>query len=391
MPYPDRPPTVSDLKLPILQLMDAAWIESGYTAPNTVVYPWLWLWDSCFHALIWAGLGRPDRAMSELLAALENQGPSGFVPHMGYQRDPDVAVDLWGRRSASSITQPPMYGHVVRALVDQGVNVPETVLGKVRAGFRFLFEERRREPVTGLVTVVHPWETGCDDSPRWDHFCPGRGFDLARWRQHKIELLSSVEYSADGAPLANPAFAVAPIGFNALVAWNAMEFASVTGDQELSAQARELADRISQRWRPEVGTWADGGPDDTTSGEVRTADALCALLVVDNVDQRRSALRSLDQTGDFGGQFGPRGVHPDEPTYDPATYWRGPVWPQLAYLLWLAADREGSREVAERVRQRTLAGAVASGFAEYWNGETGVGGGAIPQSWAGVALLMATD
>jgi len=35
-----------------------------------------------------------------------------------------------------------------------------------------------------------------------------------------------------------------------------------------------------------------------------------------------------------------------------------------------------------------LAGALASGFAEYWNGEHGTGLGAVPQSWTGLAVVL---
>ena len=37
----------------------------------------------------------------------------------------------------------------------------------------------------------------------------------------------------------------------------------------------------------------------------------------------------------------------------------------------------------------TVAGAWASGLAEYWNPDTGAGLGAIPQSWSGLALVLA--
>jgi len=60
-------------------------------------------------------------------------------------------------------------------------------------------------------------------------------------------------------------------------------------------------------------------------------------------------------------------------------YWRGPVWPQLAYLLWRAGAPIGAS---------TVAGALRSGLAEYWNPDDGTGLGAIPQSWTGLALLM---
>ncbi|HEY9349854.1 MAG TPA: hypothetical protein VIP75_04095, partial [Acidothermales bacterium] len=72
--------------------MDAHWLEDrGYCVPNPAVYPHLWLWDSCFHAIIWAHLG-DDRAARELAAVLDGQLPDGLVPHMRYGGQPP---DTW--------------------------------------------------------------------------------------------------------------------------------------------------------------------------------------------------------------------------------------------------------------------------------------------------------
>tara|TARA_B100000029_G_scaffold414407_1_gene417810 strand:- start:458 stop:784 length:327 start_codon:yes stop_codon:yes gene_type:complete len=95
----------------------------------------------------------------------------------------------------------------------------------------------------------------------------------------------------------------------------------------------------------------------------------------------------MDPTG-HGGPFGPTGVHRAEPAFDARAYWRGPVWPQLAYLLVLAVEPY-SRSAAATLARTTVAGAWASGLAEYWDPDTGDGLGAIPQSWTGLALVLA--
>ena len=111
------------------------------------------------------------------------------------------------------------------------------------------------------------------------------------------------------------------------------------------------------------------------------------------VERRRSRARSvLDAALDehaYGGAHGPAGVHRDEATFANAIYWRGPAWPQLSYLLWVAARRHGFVTHAREIARRTVAGAFTSGLAEYWNPDTGEGLGAIPQSWTGLAIVMA--
>jgi len=370
--------------------MDDAWVDLGYTAPNRDVYPWMWLWDSCFHAIIWAELGVADRARTEIESVLSLQDPTGFVPHMGYGLEPGRAVEIWGRVGSSSITQPPMYGHTLAELARRGVDFDEGLLDRAALGLRFLFEVRDRCS-DGLISVVHPWETGCDDSPRWDDFCPGDGFDAAIWRSHKMDLLGSIKRGRRGEPLANPAFAVAPIGFNSLVAWNALELVKL-GRTELAAPAAELIDAVDARWDSDRLTWADGGLAHTESGRVRTVDALLALLVTRDPQRRVEVARSLIDPPAHGSRHGPLGVHRDEPSFAADAYWRGPVWPQITYLLWLALSRSGSSiesVVAEELVRSMVSGATTSGLSEYWNGDSGRGLGAVPQCWSGLVVAMA--
>jgi len=384
----DPPDRTRNLRGDVRAALDAAWVASeGYTAPNTDVYPWLWLWDSCFHSLVWAELGAPERAVGELAAALSTIDSAGFVAHMGYQLDPQRPVELWGRPGASSITQPPMFGHAIAELLRRGIEVPIGLIEAAKRALVHLLRDRRRR--SGLIEIVHPWETGCDDSPRWDDLCPGEGFDPERWRAHKMELLDHVERGDAGEPLHNPRFAVASVGFNALVAFNARELESVTGDRSLAAEVDVLVTAIDARFDRDHRTWIDVGPNEAGSGRSRTADGLLPLLVTADGDVRHRVVEELLDEDAYASAFGPRGVHVGEPTYSPSTYWRGPVWPQLAYLLWVALDRAGETDAAEVVRTTTVSGAIESALAEYWNGDTGQGLGAIPQSWTGLALVMA--
>ena len=229
--------------------------------------------------------------------------------------------------------------------------------------------------------MCHPWESGCDDSARWDGALPAP-WTRDRWRNHKHELLGSLQFGDDGSAVANDAFAVGSIGFNALVAFNALELASLTGDEALAASARELAETVAGRFDSERVTWVDDSPFDT--GAVRTLDAYFALLVDPNRD---AAWAQLGDPRAYHGDCGPAGAHRDEPTFDPVTYWRGPAWPQMTYLLWVAAARCGRTEDAARLGSALVSGATRSGLAEYWHPDTGAGLGAIPQSCSALGTV----
>jgi hypothetical protein len=364
---------------------DAAWHPAGFTAPNPVRYPWQWLWDSCFHALIWAELG-DDRGLIEIGRLLDHRDADGFVPHVIYAPLPNPHEHFWGRPGTSSITQPPMYGHALAELARRGIAVGDQLLGAATHALWFLLDVRRRH-ASGLIELCHPWESGADDSPRWDHWY-GTPWDRPTVARVKGELLAAVERSAGGAPIANPAFDAGPASFSALVAFNARELAGLTGDDRLRAAADELAERLDDRWDATRRTWVDAGPSATGSARVRTLDALMGALTSPDPVKVDAALNELIDPLGFGGRCGPTGVHRAEPVFEPRSYWRGSAWPQLNYLAWVAANRAGRDETAATLAAASLEGASRSGLAEHWDPDDGTALGAVPQSWTGLVLVM---
>jgi glucosylglycerate hydrolase len=191
----------------------------------------------------------------------------------------------------------------------------------------------------------------------------------------------------EGAAVHNPGFDVCSIGFNALAAFNARELASLTDSQSLLEKADELADAIDTRWDPARTTWTDAclaGPLDSSA--VRTVDSLLPILVSKRDSRVDAAFGEIFSETAFWRPFGPTGTATDEPSYNPNWYWRGPVWPQLSYLIMLAAVRKGRSHDARLVADSLIRGAVTSGFSEYWHPDTGRAKGATPQGWATLAL-----
>jgi hypothetical protein len=283
-----------------------------------------------------------------------------------------------------------MYGHALAELHRAGAAVPTELFERARRGLGFLLERRSRDGLGPVI--VHPWESGCDDSPRWDAWSgPVGAWSPMRARVVKGELVGALRLDEDGSPVASSGFEVVSAAFAALVAFNARELASVTGDGALLEGADAIGAALDTRWNPEAAVWADAVVVGPSSGRgalpVRTVEAMLPVLVSTDDAAVGAAFAALVDPSAFGGAFGPAGVHRGEPAFDPGTYWRGAVWPQLMYLLWLAAHRRG-HPVASVLRDQLRAGAWRSGFSEYWDPDTGLAGGAAPQSWTALAAVV---
>lgn len=389
------PRTDAALRDQVRALLDRHWLaDDGFCVPNTTVYPHLWLWDSCFHAIIWAHLG-DARAARELDAVLAGQLPGGLVPHMRYGADPP---DTWlgPLPATSSLTQPPMFGHAIKVLRSLGVAVPADTIARARRGLDWLWSRRRTEH--GLLYVVHPWEAGNDHSPRWDAWgAPGRtaaDYDRAARTAWNKARMHDVTFDADGAAVWSTAFVACPAGFNAYVAFNLAELGEALEDQALTDRAARVAAAMDEHlWDDEQRLWSDlaivGGAGTRTATPI--SDGVTGALVTDDRARARAALAQLDLGDRFGAPYGPTNVARTDPAYDPRMYWRGAAWPQLSYLLWLAQRRWQRSGEAAALARATRDAAVCSGWAEYWDPETGDGLGAIPQSWTGLAIAMTDD
>ena len=358
--------------------------EFGYSSPNIETYQACWLWDSCFHSIIWLYLGDKKKAITELSSVFRWQLEDGFVPHMGFQFNPNAATADWKHPGHSDITQPPMFGHAIRVLHESGLDVGP-LAKKATDAFDFLATKRKSED--GLLFILHPSEAGCGSSPRWDSWSKG-AFEVNSWKARKAELAQVLNLSPSGSSISSPEFVVESAAFNALTAFNMKELYHVTRNERLLEQSDSIITALDESWDETLGTWTDLSPGMRSSSSARTAEALLAVLVSKNRNAVETVFRDFMKGGSFESSYGIAGTDRNEPFYDPGGYWRGAGWPHLNYLFWLAAKRSGREQLSGELAEKALEAATTSGFSEYFNSETGQGLGAKPQSWACLPICM---
>lgn len=124
------------------------------------------------------------RAFAELKSIVDSQWKNGMLPHIrfvagegGYSPGPEVwqvsaSCYLGDAFETSGITKPPLIGMMMGLICRQDgteemLQRMAQLLGSVVDYYRFLFRERDPNG-EGLASIVHPWESGLDNSPVFD-------------------------------------------------------------------------------------------------------------------------------------------------------------------------------------------------------------------------------
>jgi hypothetical protein len=402
--------------------------RGGYTVPTDRLYPFQWNWDSAFVAVGFSTFN-VDRAYRELERLIEGQWDDGMIPHIVFHAPSDTyfpGPDVWGTRHripTSCITQPPVFGmalrHVHEAAIANGMADSET---RTKALFQAALRSHRwwleaRDPGgLGLVSILHPWESGSDNSPAWDEALARvptsttttirrkdtghvdasmrpRDEDYQRFI-HLVDVYRDCDWDPKAQWTKAP-FKVADVQMTAILAGataDLIHLAEALGTEndkaELARMHRKLLDGLARRWRPKLSRFVSL---DLISGidiETPTQAGFIPLVAVTLDDEQKSALTAEIERWLDGMVVGVPSAPRFSPAFEPKRYWRGPVW---AVINWLIADGlrlNEAEDLARRIEQVTVRAIENAGFCEYFDPTTGEGLGGDTFSWTAAAYLV---
>jgi glucosylglycerate hydrolase len=412
------------------------------TKPAPALYPHLWSWDS---ALVSIGIAQYsiDRAVAEIRSLMRGQWKNGMIPHI--QFNAHVPADAyfpdagrWDAQSASpdaprdvatsGIMQPPVHAIAVKSICDQAGRHEARAIARefyapLREWHRYLMSARDPE-VSGLVTIVHPWESGMDNSPRWDR-AMGRidvpEGDLPpftrRDLQHVadpsqrptdddyqrymwiVEVLKRGGYRVDNIYDDLP-FRVKDVFASALLVAANESLIQIANLADVDFDELNLIDAwinrgrrgLADQWDETLGMCCDLDLFDDTDIQTRTVAAFAPVVAGQVTPSMRQGLTAMWRSEAFIGHPDlrwplPTSTSPVEPVFNPRRYWRGPVWPVMNWLMWWAWDRIGEFAIADELRWNGLDQIEHVGFFEYFDPFTGDGLGSDAQSWTAAAVL----
>jgi hypothetical protein len=409
------------------------------------LYPHLWSWDAAFVSIGLAQLS-VSRAVTELRTLLSGQWTTGMIPHIlfgdsgGYFPGPDrwataTAACAPVGVSTSGICQPPVHAIAVAEVVARGRAAGGEDRRVVEAFLADTFDcwfrwhtwlAAARDPHGhGLVEIHHGWESGLDNSPRWDHSYamvePGslepfvrtdiaHVTDLSQrpsdyeYRQYAwlIDQMKAVGYD-DTDTRSGVDFRVRDVFMSAILSVSSevlAELGDSIGRDEQADHLRELALRFDRGVTRATSQVTGLARDfDVRSGEwihTATIAGFAPLLCSKDPRLRSRQLRILigpDWMGHPSLAYPlPTSTSPTSPAFRRTTYWRGPVWPVITWLFSWALRRHGDDDLADQLRDTSLRQLAHEDFAEYYDPFSGAPLGSRNQSWtAAVALAWLSE
>lgn len=417
--------------------------RGDHTVAAPALYPHQWSWDAAFVAIGW-GFIDVHRAIAELRHLLRGQWSTGMIPQIVFSPEPGYfpGPDRWRTAelaqspasvATSGICQPPVHGLALHLIGRQArlsgpaattafENFLAETFDQWLGWYRWLDQQRGTHP-SGLIEIHHPWESGMDNSPRWDEPCariqigPMAAYQRedTRYVAHSdqrpadedydrylwlVEQLVTVGYD-DRAARDVIDFRVGDVFFTAAHALGAdllAPFAEHLGRSDEAGELTQMAERrrravtaaidletgLARDYDMRAETWLDAA---TIGGFAPLLSGTEPATLTDQVERLLGPQWCQHPTL---ANPTPPTTAPDSPAFVSQNYWRGPSWPVLNWLLTWSLQHHGYTGEAQRLSAACWAQLHDATFAEYYDSATGEPLGSMQQSWT-AAVALAWD
>lgn len=410
----------------------------SYTKPAPKLYPFQWNWDSGFIAYGYSHYDI-DRAVGELRTLFKGQWSNGFLPHIIFHTNVDgyfPSYDFWAASEVSEyapkdvhtsgITQPPLHGmvvwHIYKILNKTDPKRAKELLKefypKLFKLHEYLYTKRDPEG-SGMITIYHPWESGFDNSPRWDNALDKVVVkNIPKYERLDTKLVNPKSrptdeeydkyiYLADKLKKKNyndeliypeHPFKIKDKVFSSILCLSNRkleQMAEILGED--TSNIKEWTRRFEKSlmeimWCDKDKLFYDFDVISQKQIRVRTIGSLMPIMTgLLSKEQIEGMTVHLDKVNFCGNKSCQLGLLPSvgfhEHEFGHEQYWRGPVWININWFLYKGFLINGMKERAESLKIHILRLIDESGFWEYYSPIDGKGLGSENFSWTAALAI----
>lgn len=377
----------------------------SYTVPSPQNYPYQWLWDSCFHAIILSYFDL-NAAKRELFSLISQQFNSGLIPHMIYWVPGKKHRIDWGKTNTSSITQPPIIADAALKIyqTDQDIQFLKSIYPALKKFYLYLLHDRDTRG-NHLIGLINPDESGEDNSPRFD--IPLKAPTMLSSEGHlklRLKLVKKNKTCHFDAPKCMKNFFwVKDVPFNAIMVKNlnslsllAKALAKKEDETYFKKQARLICQAMKKYMSDDEVYWSVYQPDYkqqvTNYKKIRVKTwAIFAPLYAKMISQHEAEHlvdEHLLNKHEFWLKYPVPTVSFDEPSFNPEGFWRGQTWIAINWFIFHGLLNYGFDYIAREVYQISKYLITKYGFREHFNPLTGKGLGAKNFTWGTLVVDM---
>lgn len=396
--------------------------DGVFHMPSAGKYSSLFAWDSGWHAIAMSRID-PAIAASELTALTNRQLDNGRISHDTYFAELQPKSSAWSKLGSkmgqsqfdaegrSAMIDPPSYiiaAENVYARTGDRAWL-DAILPRLEKCIHYLTHDRDLFG-DGLVSVIHPWETGTDSSPAYDKIlgldfrtplgAPRRGLLYPELLDYNAEFGWDPRVAGQ-----RNRFVLEDAAFNSITIRAIQSVAALNEKignnekaQSLRAQAEKMVEAMDRvNWVEDRGCYFSRYDVKDPKLAMRTTCASLLPILTGLVPKERAerVIRGHVLNPD---QFWLTYVFPfnaademknDRVYMEDLLLWRGHcIWTNMNWLIMHGLLNYGRREEARELTRRTAKMILHEGLWEFYDYRNGQGKGQPHFNWPGLVLDM---
>lgn len=428
VPIPDQPVTPEDwqalreMAAAVFQANEVTVAGGTFHMPSRDLYISLFAWDSGWHAI---GMSRldPQLAASELELLLNQQCADGHVPHETLFKEIKIKPSFkrviteaavyrqYDRQGRSAFIDPPSFLVAAEKVYAQTQDRAwlERLLPRMERCAYYLTRDRDLFG-DGLVSIIHPWESGTDSSPVFDqplHLNFNNFFSAmsrAWLYPHLLNQCAKRDWDLERIAKANY-FVFEDLTTNAITIRGLVSIANLNQAlgradkaKALRDQARAMTETLTRiNWDETDGCyWSRWDRQAPKLAKRTTCASLLPLFtgLISKEQAERIVREHLLNPAEFWLPYVLCFNAKDELDQEKIAMadlmlWRGYcIWTNMNWMMNEGLLAYGYRDEARELTRRTAKMIRREGFREFYDCRTGRGGGITTFNWPALVLDM---